>query len=257
MKNLLRLTAIFAFCAFAVALQAKPAIQVSRTEAAQAAPGPAEAKTEQGKPGEALAERSNEAAGKEEKSEDQEELLKHSAMVKNFAKWTGLQDHLRAAYWIFTALNFALLLAALRKLVPFLMRYFEIPFAYQRRERVKAGLDDARKASDDANRRLSEIESKLSRLDVDIAAIRAEAEAVNKAEEARMQASIEEERRKIVLSSQQEVEAAASQARRELKIYAADLAVSLAEKKINVDEATDKALVRSFTEQINAGKDGR
>jgi F0F1-type ATP synthase membrane subunit b/b' len=72
-----------------------------------------------------------------------------------------------------------------------------------------------------------------------------------------MQASIEEERRKIVLGSQQEIEAAAAQARRELKVYAADLAVSLAEKKIHVDEATDKALVRSFTEQINARKDGR
>jgi len=59
-----------------------------------------------------------------------------------------------------------------------------------------------------------------------------------------------------VLSSQQEIEAAAAQARRELKIYAADLAVSLAEKKINVDEATDKALVRSFVAQIDA-KDGR
>ena len=47
------------------------------------------------------------------------------------------------------------------------------------------------------------------------------------------------------------------QTERELKIYAADLAVSLAEKKITVDEATDKDLVRSFTEQINPGKDGR
>jgi F0F1-type ATP synthase membrane subunit b/b' len=80
---------------------------------------------------------------------------------------------------------------------------------------------------------------------------------VNKAEETRLQASIEEERKKIVLGSQQEIEAAAAQARRELKIYAADLAVSLAEKKITVDEATDKALVRSFSEQIDAGKDRR
>ncbi len=177
-------------------------------------------------------------------------------MVKKFAHWTGLEDHLLLAYWVFTFLNFAILIGALYKLIPFLMRYFEIPFAHQRRERVRAGLEDARKASDDANRRLSDIEGKLSRLDVDIADIRAEAEAVNKAEEARLQASIEEDRKKIVPSSQQEIEAAAAQARRELKIYAADLAVSLAEKKINVDEATDKALVRSFVAQIDA-KDGR
>jgi len=80
---------------------------------------------------------------------------------------------------------------------------------------------------------------------------------VNKAEEARLQTSIEDERKKIVTSAQQEIEATATQARRELKIYAADLAVSLAEKKISVDEATDKALVRSFVEQMPSGKDGR
>jgi len=254
-KNLLRVIAVLVATLFAVSLQAKSPIQAAHTESAQTAPA-AESKAEPQKPGEALAEESKEAAGGE-KSEDQEELLKHSAMVEKFAHWTGLQNHLLLAYWIFTILNFAILLAALRKLVPFLMRYFEIPFAYQRRERVRAGLEDARKASEEANRRLGEIENKLSRLDVDIAAIRAEAEAVNKAEEARMQASIEEERRKVVLGSQQEIEAAAAQARRELRVYAADLAVSLAEKKIHVDEATDKALVRSFTEQINAGKDGR
>jgi F-type H+-transporting ATPase subunit b len=256
-KNLLRILAVFVATFFAVSLQAKASFQTGHAESAQAAPA-AETKAEGQKPGQALVEESKEAAtGKEENSEDQEEVLKHSAMVRKFARWTGLENHPLLAYWVFTILNFALLLAALRKLVPFLMRYFEIPFAHQRRERVRAGLEDARKASDEANRRLGDIENKLSRLDVDIAAIRAEAEAVNKAEEARMQASIEEERRKIVLSSQQEIEAAAAQARRELKVYAADLAISLAEKKINVDEATDKALVRSFTEQINSGKDGR
>jgi len=260
-KNLLRVVAVLALLSLAVCLQAKPPVQASGTEASKPAEqaGTPEAKTEDGKPGQALAERSNEAAGKEEKKgdEDQEELLKHSAMVKKFAHWTGLDNHLLAAYWVFTFLNFAILLGALYKLIPFLMRYFEIPFAHQRRERVQAGLNDARKASDDANHRLAEIESKLSRLDVDIAAIRSEADAVNKAEEARLQTSIEDERKKIVTSAQQEIEAAATQARRELKIYAVDLAVSLAEKKINVDEATDKALVRSFVEQMPSRKDGR
>ena len=65
------------------------------------------------------------------------------------------------------------------------------------------------------------------------------------------------DRKKIVLSSQQEIEAAATQARPELKVYAAELAVSLAEKKINVDEATDRALVRNFVAQIDVSKDGR
>ena len=85
------------------------------------------------------------------------------------------------------------------------------------------------------------------------------------AEEARMKAAAEEERKKIVESAGQEIVAAAKAARRELKAYAADLAVSLAQKQIFVDTSTDQALVRSFADQLSSvddrgvgrsGKDG-
>ena len=55
-------------------------------------------------------------------------------------------------------------------------------------------------------------------------------------------------------SAEQEIDMAANTARRELKSYAAKLAVELAEKKIRVDKDTDQALVREFTSQM--GKDG-
>jgi len=45
---------------------------------------------------------------------------------------------------------------------------------------------------------------------------------------------------------------AAKAARRELKAYAADLAVSLATKQIHVDPATDQALLRNFAQQLSA-----
>jgi len=159
----------------------------------------------------------------------------------------------RTAYLVFVWFNFLVIAAVMGK---YLIKYLPGMFR-NRTASIKQSMEDARKASEDANRRLAEIENKLSHLDVDIAAIRSEADAVNKAEEARLQTSIEEERKKIVTSAQQEIEAAATQARRELKVYAADLAVSLAEKKISVDESTDKALVRSFVEQMPSGKDGR
>lgn len=253
MKNLLRVVAVLVITFLAVALQAKPSLQAGQPDSAQAAPAEStpEAKTEHGKPGEALAQRSNEAAGKEEKGGDEEEKLKESASVRWIAQKTGMSVH--TAYWVFVIFNFAVIAAVIGK---YLIKYLPGMFR-SRTASIKQSMEDARKASDEANRRLGDIESKLSRLDVDIATIRAEAEAVNKAEEARLQASIEEERKKIVVSSQQEIEAAAAQARRELKVYAADLAVSLAEKKITVDERTDKALVRNFVEQINARKDGR
>ena len=47
---------------------------------------------------------------------------------------------------------------------------------------------------------------------------------------------------------------AANSARRDLKAYAAELAVDLAEKKIKVAKDTDQSLVREFT--ANLGKDG-
>jgi F-type H+-transporting ATPase subunit b len=252
-KNLLRVVALIAIFSFALSLQAKSFLQAAHEEAAQPTQqaNTPEAKTADGKPGQALAERSNEATGKEEKGGDEEEKLKESASVQWLAQKTGMS--VRTAYWVFVIFNFGVIAAVmLRYLVKYLPGMFR-----NRTASIKQSMEDARKASDDANRRLAEIESKLSRLDVDIAAIRSEAEAVNKAEEARLQTSIEDERKKIVTSAQQEIEAAATQARRELKIYAANLAVSLAEKKINVDEATDKALVRSFVEQMPSGKDGR
>ena len=55
--------------------------------------------------------------------------------------------------------------------------------------------------------------------------------------------------------AEQEIAAAARLARGELKSYAAELAVSLAEKKIEVSAATDRALVREFTDQL--GEDGK
>ena len=251
MKNLIRVIVILVATLFAISVQAKSPIQAAHTESAQTAPA-AESKAEPQKPGQALVEESKEATGEHEaKDGDEEEKLKQSASVRWMAEKTGMSPH--TAYWVFVIFNFAVIAGVIGK---YLIQYLPGMFR-SRTASIKQSMEDARKASEEAQRRLGDIESKLSRLDVDIAAIRAEAEAVNKAEEARMQASIEEERRKVVLGSQQEIEAAAAQARRELKVYAADLAVSLAEKKIHVDEDTDKALVRSFTEQINAGKDGR
>jgi F0F1-type ATP synthase membrane subunit b/b' len=83
------------------------------------------------------------------------------------------------------------------------------------------------------------------------------------AEEARIQAAVQEDARKMVESAQQEIGAAAKAVRRELTAYAADLAVGLAQKQIHVDAATDQTLVRNFAGELGLseasapGKDGR
>ena len=118
-------------------------------------------------------------------------------------------------------------------------------------------MEEARKASAEANRRLSEIEARLSRLDAEIGEMQAAAEKEAEIEYARIAATAEEDKRKIVESAEQEIAAAGKQARRELAAYAADLAVALAQKQIRVDPATDQTIVRSFAQNIaNGGKKG-
>ena len=89
--------------------------------------------------------------------------------------------------------------------------------------------------------------------------MRSSAEAEAAAEEARIRAAAEEDSRKIIESAHAEIESSARTAQRDLKAYAAELAVSLAEKKIHVDPATDEQLVRNFSRELGAtnGREGR
>jgi F0F1-type ATP synthase membrane subunit b/b' len=99
------------------------------------------------------------------------------------------------------------------------------------------------------------VETRLAKLGDEIAAMRKAAEQDLQAEEARIKAAADEDARKIIQSAQQEIAAAAKAARRDLTAYAADLAISLAKRQIQVDAATDKALVHGFADRLgDAGK---
>ena len=198
--------------------------------------------------GRQLARESREAAGKDEKDETAE--FKQSAAVQWIAQKTGLS--LEHAYLLCVLLNFAVmggvLFWASRKYLPGLFR--------ERTSAIQKAMQEAQKASDEARRRLAEIESRLMRLDGEIGMMRDAADREAADEEARIHAAAEEEARKIVQSARQEIAAAAKAARRELTVYAADLAVGLAQKQIRVDAATDQALVREFAGQLTASPDG-
>ncbi|MGZ4788552.1 MAG: F0F1 ATP synthase subunit B family protein [Terriglobales bacterium] len=198
---------------------------------------------------ERLAHRENEAAGEEEENKQ----FKESPAVKWFAAHTGMS--LEAAYWVLVCINFAIIAGliayAWKKNVPSMFR--------TRTASIRKSMDEARRASEDANRRLSEIENRLAKLDAEIAEMRKTAEAEAIAEEERIKAAAEEERRKVIETAEQEIEAAAKAARRDLKAYAASLAVSIAEKRIQVDPKTDQSLVRTFLRELsqNGRKDRR
>jgi len=123
-----------------------------------------------------------------------------------------------------------------------------------RTEMIQKRIEEARKTSEDARRRLSEVEGRLSRLDVEIAEMRREADENAKGEERRLLAAVEDERKRIVESAEQEILTIANAARRDLKAYAGKLAIEQAGKKIRIGKETDQSLVREFTAQL--GKDG-
>jgi F-type H+-transporting ATPase subunit b len=190
-----------------------------------------------------LVRESREAAG-----EDENAQFKHSSSVRMVSKLTGLD--LENAYRLCVALNFAIIAGV----IVWLSKK-HLPDAFRNRTAsIQKAMEEARKTSEEANRRLGDIESRLSRLGSEIEQMRASAEKDAAAEEERIKAAAAEDARKIVASAEQEIAAAAKSARRELTAYAADLAVALARKQIQVDAATDQALVRSFAQHI-AGSD--
>src|SRR6202165_3243232 len=198
--------------------------------------------------GSAAQRETNPSSSEPAEKESQEEALRHSASVKLIAKYTGLG--IDKAYWLSVTLNFLILFAIawilLRKLLPGLFQ--------GRTEAIQKRLAEARKTTEEARRRLADVEGRLARLDTEIAQLRSEAEAGARAEEQRVLAAVEEERRRIVQTAEQEIAMTASAARRELKAFAAELAVDLAEKKIRIGQSADEALVREVAAQL--GKDG-
>jgi F-type H+-transporting ATPase subunit b len=197
--------------------------------------------------GRELAKESREAAG-----EDENAQFKRSGAVKFVARITNLS--MEHAYWFCLIVNFGIVAGFIvwmsKKSLPGVFR--------NRTAQIQQAMEEARRASAEANQRLSDIAARLSRLDTEIGEMRGAAEKEAAAEETRIKAAAEEDSRKIVQAAEQEIAAAAKAARRDLKAYAASLAVSLAGKQIRVDQAADQALVRDFAAQLaEDGKSGR
>jgi F-type H+-transporting ATPase subunit b len=206
----------------------------------------------------AASEKPPESAAEEEENAQ----FKYSSIVRGLAHKTGLSKE--TVYWIFNIINFAILAAGLVWVVRKAMPHGFAP----RTAEIQRAIEEARKASADAAVRLGEIENRLGRLDGEIEEIRRAAEADFSAEEQRIKSDAERDAKNVVTSAEQEIAAATRSAQRELKAFAAGLAIDLAEKRIKVDEATDHALVRNFAAQLlpeqanralvaDSGKDGQ
>ncbi len=170
--------------------------------------------------------------------------LKNSPSVKSLARM--LRVSTATGYQIFVALNFATMVAVIVWFLgPRLPVWLRI-----RAQAIRQSLDDAAKASIDAQQRLSAIEARMLKLQSEISAMQAAADQEEKAEETRLRASAEEETRKIAAIAEQEILASVARAKRDFKIYAAELMVTLAGSRIKVDTSTDEEILHSFIYQL-------
>ena len=183
--------------------------------------------------------------------QDDTAQFKQSPTVLGLGRLLGLNG--TKAYWLAVIVNFTIIALGV-----IYMSRLHLPTMFRNRtDSIRKAMDEAKIASDDAKRRLSEIEARLGRLDSEIAALRALAEKDGAAEEARIRASAEEDKKKIVEAAQQEIATAAKSARRDLASYTADLALDLARQRIRVDLPTDQSLVSSFAQNLGSQSSGR
>ena len=184
-----------------------------------------------------------------ESEKDQNEAYRHSSVVQFLGNKLGMStDKAATAFEVFNFVVLAVFLGwLLLKTLPKTFR--------ARTSLIQKHLVDARAATEEASARLTTVEGRLSALDGEIAGMRAQAERDLGNEEGRVRAAIEEERLKILSSTEQEIAAMSAQAKREIRQYAADLAIEQAAQKLVVSAEMDRLLVEQFANRL-AGKAG-
>ncbi|HEY2019342.1 MAG TPA: hypothetical protein VGH38_37800 [Bryobacteraceae bacterium] len=126
------------------------------------------------------------------------------------------------------------------------------PFFAARSREIRKEIIEAEEARKEAEARAAAVDKRLANLEAEIAALRSEAHEEGRAEAQRLAQHTASEMAKIQLHAEQEISAAGKTARIELKRYAADLAVGLAEQKIRarMTPTVQDSLVRGFVRDL-------
>ncbi len=175
--------------------------------------------------------------------------FRHNSKVE----WVAQTFHIstETAAQIFEDINSAVLILVIL--------FFAVKFLSKairgRTAKIQKQLIDARTATEMANERLSAVEAKLAKLGEDIASIRQQTERDALEDEKRIKQSLEEERARIVQSAEQEIESAGAAAQRQLKRFAADLAIDRAAARIQLTAESDKAIIERFGKELVGGFD--
>jgi len=184
------------------------------------------------------------AEAEEEKESD---AYRKTPIVEKVGSKLGLSPE--ATPIVFETINFLIIVFAivipLARILPKVLR--------KRSETLSQDLKTAREATADANARLSIVEAKLAGLDAEIQRFRTQIEQESQEDEKRIKASIEEESARIVAAAEQEITQAAAQARRGLRTFAADLAITQAEKQLVLTPEVDRAVIDEFIAGVGKG----
>lgn len=186
-----------------------------------------------------------------QKEEQENDMYRHAPVVQALARYLHLDVETAArTFEIFNVTVVVLGLGIpLVRIMPRLMR--------KRSEKIRADIEIAQKTTQDANTRLTAVESKLASLDQEIARFRAEVEQQIAQDEQRGKDALEEEKSRIVASAEAEIGVAGAQAKRNLRHFAADLAIAQAAKQLVLTPESDRALIEEFVAEAGrAGSNG-
>lgn len=135
------------------------------------------------------------------------------------------------------------------------------PMFRARNEEIQKGISEAQALKQDADKRAAAADTRVRMLGSEIEKFRAESKIEMQQEGERIRQETARQIARMEAQAQQEIESAGKLARRELKSYAAKLALDLAEQRVRtrLDANTENALVNGFLQDLQRqpGKEAR
>jgi F-type H+-transporting ATPase subunit b len=126
------------------------------------------------------------------------------------------------------------------------------PLFRSRTKEIQQGISEAQQMKQDAEKRSAEMDARLNALGSDIEKFRTQSAAEMQQEGDRISRETAAQIKKIEQQATVELESVGKTARRQLKEYAAELALSLAEERLRgrIDNAAESALVDDFVRDL-------
>ncbi len=126
------------------------------------------------------------------------------------------------------------------------------PLFRSRTKEIQQGISEAQQMKQDAERRSAEMDARLNALGADIEKFRTQSAAEMQQESERISRETAEQIKKIEQQAAVELESVGKTTRRQLKEYAAELAMGLAEERLRgrMDNATESGLVDDFVRDL-------